>query len=103
MKIKKERDDIYKYKIRFGASLKMLQILKYPEQSLEIRDGAYCCVKGYAPCNKDYVKDEFIDKYKNLFEVKVYESSTDQQALIKEELLEELLPEEWITVAASSK
>jgi hypothetical protein len=95
-----KKKEVYRHRIKAGARAKMQSVLKYGETCSAIADNSLCCITGQIPINKTNVNDPFtVSKSETiLYQIKIHNSKTDQEALILPELLEEVPENDWRSV-----
>jgi hypothetical protein len=91
--------EVYNYKIKGGAYQKMSSILKYSENGFAIVEDALCCITEVLNNSDNYLKSGKANlKNSNLYQIKIFNSRIDSEAVILPELLEDLPAEEWIII-----
>ncbi|MEN9908098.1 MAG: hypothetical protein RLZZ540_1247 [Bacteroidota bacterium] len=92
-----KKKEFYKYRIKEGASKKMSSILKDFNSRVAIVDGAMCSITAVIPANNYFIKDGNLD-VENLYQIKILNSKSNQEALVTPELLENIPEAEWIII-----
>lgn len=96
-KLKSKMKKSFNHKIKEGAFIKMVRILKYPETGSAIIDNALCCITDVVSANSYILKNISENlKDQNLYQIRILNSKVDAEAFILPEFLEEIPEEQWI-------
>lgn len=91
------KNRIYRHKIIEGASKIMCNELRYIEQGFAIKDGEFCLITEFLSNSIEFLKNkEEAVKNPILYQISIYKSNSNQEAVIYPSLLLELHPDEYI-------